>query len=366
MPTAAPSYIGSLAASFQAAEVHKVLAGEHGQAAVAQEVFLDVRNQRHLVMQLVRNPGCRFSHEPPWAIETAPDLRLREAFTPMGTPIPGATLSVPGQVFLSQRLCGGCGHREPVWRLRIAVDAASLGCPRCGAHRPVRGFDLVEQLAAGAIPPELLGRRLGELGLRSGDVFRVAGGPRGAAYFELSTAPLPGRRTAPAVFVAGCGNIGSYLLPLLARMPRVRRLAVCDPDVYEPTNLTGQNIGPEDVGRSKALVQADALRKLRPDLEVDAFAVPLEDVPLGELRGAVVVSCLDSRVARLRLGERAWRVSSVFVDAAVDGAAAQVRVNVYAPNPWGPCLECAFDAATYDLLEQEYPCAESPAPQGGS
>ena len=363
MPTAAPAYVGSLAASLQVAEVDKILAGQAGLAAVGKEFFFDVRYQRHLSIRLTRNPACRFSHEPPWSIELTPDLSLREAFTLGGTPMPGSTLSVPGQAFLSQLICAVCGHREAFWRLRIAVDATARGCPRCGALRPLRGFDLVERLSAGAVPPELLGRRLGELGLRSGDVFVVAGGSRGAAHFELSLAPSPGRRTSPAVFVAGAGNIGSYALPLLARLPRVRRLVVCDPDVYEAANRIGQNIGSQDVGRSKALVQADALRKLRPDLEVDAFAVPLEDLPLGALRGAVVVSCLDSRLARLRLGERAWRVSSVFVDAGVDGVAGQVRVNVYVPGPWGPCFECALDAASYDALEQDYPCAGSPPPR---
>jgi hypothetical protein len=366
VPTAAPSYIGSIAASLEAAEVDKVLAGQLDLATVGMESRLDVLHQCHFLTQLVRNPGCRFPHESPWTIQMAPNLSLREILTLGGAPIPGGTLSVPGQAFLTQRVCAGCGHREPVWRLRIDADAPALGCSRCGACCPERGFDLVEQLVSGVVPPEILDRRLDELGLRYGDVFCVGGRSRGAAHFELSTSPRPGGRSTPAVFVAGLGNIGSYLVHLLARLPRVRRLAICDPDHYEAANLNGQNIGPEDVGRAKARVQADALRKLRPDLEVEVFAVPLEDVPLGALRGSVVVGCLDSRLARLRLAERAWHMASPFIDAAVDAASGQVRVNTYVPDPGGPCFECSFEAASYEALEQPYPCAGSPAPREDS
>ena len=93
MPTAAPAYLGCLAASLQAAEIDKILAGQRALVAEGKEIRLDVRHHRHLVTRLVRNPGCRFSHDPPWTIETAPDLSLREVFTLGDTSITGGTLS---------------------------------------------------------------------------------------------------------------------------------------------------------------------------------------------------------------------------------------------------------------------------------
>ena len=43
------------------------------------------------------------------------------------------------------------------------------------------------------------------------------------------------------VAVVGVGHIGSYLCSLLARMPKIRRITLVDPDVYKPSNVS-QNI----------------------------------------------------------------------------------------------------------------------------
>jgi hypothetical protein len=233
----------------------------------------------------------------------------------------------------------------------------------------VRGFDLVDALAADDLPADLLDRALSERGLRAGEVFavRADGDPRADAqpprYFALDArdpdAAKPPAESGATVVVAGLGNIGSFLAPQLARMPGVGRVVLCDPDAYEAHQVAGQDIAPGAAGRNKAEVQAERLRAIRPGLRVDAFPARAEELPLGVHWRAVTASCLDSRAARLRLAARAWRVGSPLVDAAVGGGASLLaRTSVYLPEEDAPCFECALDASDYAALEEIHPCRE--------
>ena len=53
-----------------------------------------------------------------------------------------------------------------------------------------------------------------------------------------------------AVVGAG-GNIGSHVVSHLARIPGLGLIKLIDPDVYELSNLSSQDITPEDVGRKR-------------------------------------------------------------------------------------------------------------------
>jgi hypothetical protein len=352
MPTNGNAMAGCLAASLQAIEVGKLLAGEREHVAAGREVLLDARSHALAVSRLVRNPACRFDHER-WAIEPVRDLTLRAALALSGE-VRAPRLSVSDSAFLSKLVCEPCECEELIWRLRDTLDDRARRCPRCGAPRAMRGFDLFERISAESVPASLLDRPLSQRGLRTGEVFGVEGGADGPRYFGLGL-----EEVAPAtVVVAGVGNIGSFVAPLLARLPNVARVILCDPDVYEARQLTGQDIEAGWVGRGKAELQAERLRRIRPSLCVEAFAAPVEQLPLGRLLGAITVSCLDSRVARLRLAARAWRVGSPFVDAAVGGGASLLaRTSVYLPEADAACFECAFDANDYETLEQVQPCA---------
>jgi len=167
------------------------------------------------------------------------------------------------------------------------------------------------------------------------------------------------------VVVVGAGGvIGSHLVPHLARMPQVVWVTLVDGGIYEEKNLLSQDISPRDVGQPKACVQAERLRRLNPELvRVDAAPAWVEEVPLGVLRGDVILAGLDSRRARLAVNQIAWRLGAPWwIDAGVLGSALLVRVNVYLPGPDGPCIECAWSPADYAAVEQEYPCG----PAGGT
>lgn len=357
MSTQGNALAGALSATLQAIEIHKLISGE-GEASIAgSEALFDARHQKHYLTRLDRNPNCRFSHER-FSLRKASSGTLEEAFALTPGPSAQKRLFVPEFPFVSCLICDACDDEERVWRLRDSLDDLALACPRCAQPRAVRGFDLAERLLGAGLAPEEMGRSLADLGIRKNEVFGIEGADATSQYFILVD-PQMGDLEAGGVslVVGGLGNIGSFLAPHLARMEEVTHVVLCDPDAYEPGQQIGQDIPTEAVGRNKALVQAERLRAIRPELHVESFATPVEHLPLGKLHGAVVVSCLDTRAARLHLAARAWRVGSPFVDAAVGGGGSLlVRTNVYLPEPGAACFECAFEASDYEELEQVFPC----------
>lgn len=162
---------------------------------------------------------------------------------------------------------------------------------------------------------------------------------------------LPG-----SVAIIGAGNIGSQLLPLVARMSAVACVTIVDHDSYEEKNLASQAITPADVGRPKAVVQAERLRAINPKLRVTALVDRVENVPAGALRAAVVVGCLDSRGSRRFVNRIAWRLGVPFVDAGVQPDGMLARVHVYRPEPAGVCLECLWNDEDYAAERARFAC----------
>lgn len=158
------------------------------------------------------------------------------------------------------------------------------------------------------------------------------------------------------VVIGAGGNIGSHLVPHLGRAANVSRITLVDRGVYDLDNLRSQDINAGDVGRPKAEVQARRLRRLKPDLDVSALNVAVEDVPLGALRADVILGCLDSRRARMVVNQAAWRLNVPWINAGVAGGDLLVRIQTFAPSPDAACLECAWEQSDYDAVEQEYPC----------
>lgn len=158
------------------------------------------------------------------------------------------------------------------------------------------------------------------------------------------------------VTIVGLGNIGSALVLLLARQRKILRILLIDPDRYELKNVAGQAIDRAAVGRLKAEYQAERIREINPDIEAIPFAEPVENLALLEMRGTVLVGCVDNRRARQAINQAAWRLGSPYLDAAV-GEPALARFTLYRPLTDGPCLECGWSQQAYEQLEQIYPCS---------
>jgi len=172
------------------------------------------------------------------------------------------------------------------------------------------------------------------------------------------------------IIVVGLGNIGSHLAPHLPRMAGVSHVVLIDKDKYDRSNVVSQAITPGECGRGKAQVQGLRLKRIRPSLGVTAIAAPVEDVPLGRLRGDVILACVDSRAARQHLNQAARHLGVPLIDAGVRADGMLARVSTYPADPLAACLECAWGQPEYDAVEQTYPCqggtAAAAAPTGAS
>lgn len=159
------------------------------------------------------------------------------------------------------------------------------------------------------------------------------------------------------VVVGAGGNIGSHLLPHLARMTEISKLTLVDPDSYDAANLGNQNITRQDVGRRKVSAQAAKLRQINPGLEISCRPLAVESVPLGLMRSHLILACLDSRRARMIVNRIALRLGVPWIDAGIEPSGWLARINLYL-NSGGPCLECSWDEDDYRLLEQRYSCTD--------
>jgi len=167
--------------------------------------------------------------------------------------------------------------------------------------------------------------------------------------------PVPRGKT--VVAVGAGGNIGSHLVPHLARTPGVGRIVLVDGDVYGASNLWSQQIRRRDLGRPKVAVQRRVLREIDTTLAVVAIAARVEDVPLGHLRGDVLLSAVDSKAARRTINAIATRLGMPWIDAGVNGDASLARVTVYRTGDDEPCHECAWDVHDYATVHERAPCS---------
>ncbi len=172
------------------------------------------------------------------------------------------------------------------------------------------------------------------------------------------------------VIVGAGGNIGSHLVPHVARMAGVGRITLVDPDVYERRNVASQDIRLKDVGARKVGALARRIRRIAGhDRDVVELDARVEDVAVGRLQADVILACLDSRAARQHVNQTAWRLGVPWIDSGVAPDGWLARVNVYVPALDTGCLECAWDDHDYAAIEQVYPCdgqAAAPPTDGPS
>ncbi len=115
------------------------------------------------------------------------------------------------------------------------------------------------------------------------------------------------------VLVAGCGSIGGAPVVPLVRLG-VERFVLCEPGDYELNNLNRQAADISDIGRNKAVVQADRARAINPEVEalVEPAGVTSENVDWLVGTTDVVIDGVDVTepagiAAKRALHEEAWR-----------------------------------------------------------
>ncbi|MFE4972069.1 ThiF family adenylyltransferase [Kitasatospora sp. NPDC056651] len=187
----------------------------------------------------------------------------------------------------------------------------------------------------------------------------------GSAELYSRQRAVPGwdqeRLAAARCVVVGMGALGSEVSRLLASVG-VGRLLLCDPDSVEESNLSrGVLFRAADLGRPKAEVAAAALAELAPGVATTARRAPLlSGVGLAELRAAdLVVSCLDSRAARIQLASRVNLVAAPMLDGGTHPWGGEVRHF----RPGGPCFGCGSTPRELAVRDDPWSCtAPSPGP----
>jgi molybdopterin/thiamine biosynthesis adenylyltransferase len=163
------------------------------------------------------------------------------------------------------------------------------------------------------------------------------------------------------VVVVGVGALGTEVARLLGQAG-VGRLVLCDPDVVSESNLSrGALFRAADVGRPKVDAAAEALAATAPDTVVDPRHAELAAaVGLGELRSAsLVVSCLDSLAARLRLTTRCNLVGVPLLDGGTSPWGGEVRYHAADDA----CFGCGLSAADRAATDDPWSCADLARPR---
>lgn len=163
--------------------------------------------------------------------------------------------------------------------------------------------------------------------------------------------------------VVGLGSVGSVVAEGLARTG-IRELLLVDDDLVETHNLDRLlNAGIEDVGRAKTDVAERAVRRAGAanDLRVINYRTKIQDrKAYAAARDCdILVSCVDSPVARDLMNRIAYRDGIPVVDGGVDvrqspstGKMNSARWRAHTAGPYTECLRCRGQYTSSDVMQE--------------
>ncbi len=141
------------------------------------------------------------------------------------------------------------------------------------------------------------------------------------------------------VLIVGCGALGSNIAAPLVRAG-VGRVTLIDNDSLELSNLQRQGVvTEEDVGRAKAEVLAERLRKVNSDVHIDYRVMRIESANIEELvtKVDIVFDGLDNYPSRYIVNDACIKHGVPWIFAAVAGTYGEVMPII--PGK-GACLRC--------------------------
>jgi molybdopterin/thiamine biosynthesis adenylyltransferase len=155
------------------------------------------------------------------------------------------------------------------------------------------------------------------------------------------------------VALVGCGGIGSPALQYLAAAG-IGRLTLIDSDLVEESNLQRQTIfTPADIGRAKAEVAAEWVRRFDPALDARAVVARLGPDNAASVLGdaELVVDGCDNFATRLAVSDACVSAGVPLTSAALGRFQGQIA-NFAGHLPGEACYRCfvgdAFDAEDCD------------------
>jgi adenylyltransferase/sulfurtransferase len=240
-------------------------------------------------------------------------------------------------------------RRVPIWKKEHYVngDSGWVNCERCampGAHEHEHGH------AHGLPHGHAHDRAPATHALPAPDYSRQV------ALREVGAAGQA-RLRAASVLVVGAGGLGVPVLQYLAGAG-VGRIVIVDGDRVEPSNLHRQTwYALADCGREKALLAAEKIRALNPEVQVDAHALRLDAANAERLAQGfdLVLDCSDNFSTKFLLNDVALRNRTPVLFASVYQYEGQLQL--VRGDDDSACLRCVWPEATRDGLVGN--CAEA-------
>lgn len=159
------------------------------------------------------------------------------------------------------------------------------------------------------------------------------------------------------VLVIGCGGLGVPVLQYLGGAG-VGRIGMVDGDTLEASNLHRQTLyALRDVGEHKAILAADRVRALNPEVDARAYTLRLTAANASELVSEydLVIDCTDNFSTKFLLNDVCVRLGKPAIFSSVYQYEGQLQV--VRPDRGGACLRCVWPEATRDGLVGN--CAEA-------
>ena len=151
------------------------------------------------------------------------------------------------------------------------------------------------------------------------------------------------------ICVVGVGGLGNPIITILVAMG-VGKIRIVDRDIIESSNLHRQTMFDDsDVGEIKVEVAEKKLRKLNPDVQIDALPISVNDYNAIEVVDGcdVVIDALDSVNARYALNKACVAKDTPFVTGAAVGAFGQAFTVLPKQSA---CYHCIFPALDEDSM----------------
>jgi molybdopterin/thiamine biosynthesis adenylyltransferase len=148
----------------------------------------------------------------------------------------------------------------------------------------------------------------------------------------------------------GVGGIGCATASYLASSG-IGHLMLCDFDTVDPTNLGRQMLyGPDDVGELKAIIAAERLSVINPEIQITPIIDRLDDEALVDAvaQADVVLDGCDNFATRFQVNDACVAASRCLIS----GSAIRLegQIAVFGPDfDTSPCYRCLYQEADESL-----------------
>lgn len=146
------------------------------------------------------------------------------------------------------------------------------------------------------------------------------------------------------IFVAGAGGLGSPVSIYLA-VAGIGTITIVDMDVVDRTNLNRQILHfDRDIGKKKTVSAEEKLRKINPDIVVNAIDAKIDDSNASGLVGEAdgIVDAMDNYPTRYLLNEVAISKEIPLFHGGIRGFYGQATTIIPGMTP---CMKCFFPKA---------------------